>query len=103
MTPEDDPYTHLVNQTAIDMLHALLAYPPGDKRGVRALRGASHLLISQYGAEGGRDLAEVLAADLAEIMVMQAHIEGVTPSTFLDRWTHDVELPTTDDGPSATP
>jgi hypothetical protein len=91
---DDDPYSLLVDQTAADMVRALLVYPDGDEAGIDALRSASHLLTAQYGAAGLRDLAEVLAADMAELMTMLARVEGRAPLEVLDEWSHD-EPPST--------
>lgn len=71
----------------------MLVYPDADEAGVDALRSASHLLTEQYGATGLRDLAEVLAADMAELMMMLAHVEGRPPLDVLDEWTHDEPPP----------
>ena len=58
-----------------------------------ALRSASHLLIEQHGVAGLRDLAEVLAADMAKLMTKLARVEGRTPLEVLDEWSHDEPPP----------
>jgi hypothetical protein len=75
-----------------------MVYPDGSDEGLNALRSASYLVAEQYGLEGMRDLAEVLAADIEELMTGWARMERVNRLDFLDRWTHDEPMPH-DDGP----
>ena len=91
---DDDPYSLLVDQTPPPTWCARCSSTPdGDDAGVDALRSASHLLAEQYGAAGLRDLAEVLAADMAKLMTKLARAEGRTPLEVLDEWSHDEPPP----------
>jgi hypothetical protein len=90
---DEDHYSTLLTQTADDMVRALLTYPDGSHEGADALRRCSTLLVEEYGAVGILDLAEQLAADLAELMEVLAKVEGRNPLEVLDSWNHDEPMP----------
>jgi|SRR4051812_14219974 hypothetical protein len=88
-----DPYGDLLDATAADMVRAVLVYPNGTHEQTEALRVASTLVTEQYGVPGLRDLAEHLAADLAEAFEILARVEQRPAVELLDEWHHDEPPP----------
>lgn len=84
-----DPYAEVLDQAAADAVRVLLT-DPADGRAVRAVVG---YLGERFGPDAVRDLAEVLAADVAELMTVLAEIQGRAPHVLLDEWTHDEPRP----------
>lgn len=50
-------------------------------------------LADTHGPDAVRDLAEALAADMAELLGPFADANQRNPLTVLDEWAHDVPLP----------
>lgn len=57
------------------------------------LRQVTSWLADTHGPHAVRDLAEALAADLAELLGAFAAANQRDPLTVLDEWTHDLPLP----------
>jgi hypothetical protein len=90
-----DPYAEVLDQAAADAVRALLA-DPADGHTVRAVVG---YLGERFGPDAVRDLAEVLAADVAELMTVLGEVQGRDPHVLLDEWTHDEPRPDLADVP----
>ena len=93
MTGEDDVYAAVIRQAAHDAVCALLTAPPDSIAGSQALREVTTWLAAEHGAAAMIDLAEELAADLAEAFDAVAAAEGQTALAVLDSWFHDVPPP----------
>jgi len=101
MTCDDDVYAAVIRQAAHDAVRALLAAPPDSITGSQALREVTTWLAAEHGAAAVIDLAEELAADLAEAFDAVAAAESRPALTILDSWFHDVPPPpTTAPGPT---
>jgi hypothetical protein len=66
MTGDDEAYTAVIRQAAHDAVRALLSAPPDSMTGSQALRAVTTWLAAEHGTAAVIDLAEELAADLAE-------------------------------------
>ena len=93
MTCDDDVYAAVIRQAAHDAVRALLTAPPDSMAGSRALREVTTWLAAEHGAAAVTDLAEELAADLAEAFDALAAAEGRPALAVLDGWFHDVPPP----------
>ena len=93
MTCDDDVYTAVIRQAAHDAVRALLSAPPDSIAGSQALREVTTWLAAEHGAAAVIDLAEELAADLAEAFDAVAAAEGQPALAVLDSWFHDVPPP----------
>jgi hypothetical protein len=89
----DDVYAAVIRQAAHDAVRALLSAPPDSIAGSRALREVTTWLAAEHGAAAVIDLAEELAADLAEAFDAVAAVEGRPALAVLDRWFHDAPPP----------
>jgi hypothetical protein len=98
MTGDDDVYAAVIRQAAHDAVRALLSAPPDAIAGSQALREVTTWLAAEHGAAAVIDLAEELAADLAEAFNALAAAEGQPALAVLDSWFHDVPPP-----PAAAP
>ena len=98
MTGDDDVYTAVIRQAAHDAVRALLTAPPDSITGSQALREVTTWLAAEHGAAAVIDLAEELAADLAEAFDAVAAAEGQPALAVLDSWFNDVPPP-----PAAAP
>ena len=76
MTCDDDVYAAVIRQAAHDAVRALLSAPPDSIAGSQALREVTTWLAAEHGAAAVIDLAEELAADLAEAFDAVAAAEG---------------------------
>jgi len=76
MTRDDGGYAAVIRQAVHDAVHALLTAPPDSLAGLRALREVTMPLAAEHGAAAVTDLAEELAADLAEAFEALAAAEG---------------------------
>lgn len=92
MSP-DDEYSAVIDQSAADAVRALLVVPHASPEGARGLRQVTSWLADTHGPHAVRDLAEALAADLAELLGAFAEANQRDPLTVLDEWTHDLPLP----------
>ncbi|MDT7702962.1 MAG: hypothetical protein QOJ30_5287 [Pseudonocardiales bacterium] len=92
-----DLYAEVLDQAAADAVRALLA-DPADGHTVRAVVG---YLGERFGPDAVRDLAEVLAADVAELMTVLGEVQGRDPHVLLDEWTHDEPRPDLAEVPEA--
>ena len=72
----DGVYAAVIRQAAHDALRVLLAAPPASLTGSLALRQVTTWLGAEHGAAAVTDLAEELAADLAEALGALAAAEG---------------------------
>jgi hypothetical protein len=93
MPCDDDVYAAVIRQAAHDAVRALLAASPDSITGSQSLREVTTWLAAEHGAAAVIDLAEELAADLAEAFDAVAAAEGRPAPTILDRWFHDVPPP----------
>jgi hypothetical protein len=93
MTCDGDVYTAVIRQAAHDAVRALLSAPPDSIAGPRALREVTTWLAAEHGAAAMIDLAEELAADLAEAFDAVAAAEGRAALAVLDNWFHDAPPP----------
>ena len=100
MTCDDDVYTAVIRQAAHDAVRALLSAPPDSIAGSQALREVTTWLAAEHGTAAMIDLAEELAADLAEAFDAVAAAEGQPALAVLDNWFHDVPPPATAPGPT---
>ena len=102
MTCDDDVYAAVIRHAAHDAVCALLSAPLDSIAGSQALREVTTWLAAEHGAAAVIDLAEELAADLAEAFDAVAAAEGRPALAVLDRWFHDVPPPATAPGPTRT-
>ena len=86
-------YAAVIRQAAHDAVRVLLAAPPDSLTGSLALRQVTTWLVAEHGAAAVTDLAEELAADLAEAFDALAAAEGRPALAVLDGWFHDVPPP----------
>ena len=93
MTCDDGVYAAVIRQAVYDAVRALLTAPPDSPAGSRALREVTTWLAAEHGAAAVSDLAEELAADLAEAFEALAAAEGRPALAVLDGWFHDVPPP----------
>jgi len=93
-----DPYARIIRQAAHDTVHSLLTTPPDSLHGSQSVRAITTWLGDRHGPAAVRDLAEELAADLAEAFDTIAHAENRSPTEILDGWFHDHGLPDTTAG-----
>ena len=84
MTCDDDVYTAVIRQAAHDAVRALLTAPPDSIAGSQALREVTTWLAAEHGTAAVIDLAEELAADLAEAFDAVAAAEGRPALAVLD-------------------
>jgi hypothetical protein len=91
----DDAYSAVIDHAAVDAVRALLVHPHVSPQGAHELRRVTTSLADTHGPHAVRDLAETLAADLAELLAAFAEVNHRDPLTVLDEWTHDVPLPFT--------
>jgi hypothetical protein len=92
MTFDDGVYAAVIRH-AHDAVSALLTAPPDSLEGSRALCEVTTWLAAEHGAAAVIDLAEELAADLAEAFDALAAAEGRPALAVLDSWFHDVPPP----------
>ena len=90
----------MIRQAAHDAVRALLTAPPDSMTGSQALREVTTWLAAEHGAAAMIDLAEELAADLAEAFDAVAAAEGRPALAVLDSWFHDTPPPATAPGPT---
>ena len=83
----------MIRQAAHDAVRALLTAPPDSMTGSQALREVTTWLAAEHGAAAVTDMAEELAADLAEAFDALAAAEGQPALAVLDSWFHDVPEP----------
>ena len=102
MPGDDDVYAAVIRQAAHDAVRALLSAPPDSMTGSRALREVTTWLAAEHGAAAVLDLAEELAADLAEAFDAVAAADGQAALAVLDRWFHDVPPPPPATAPELT-
>src|SRR5688500_18085344 len=95
MTRDDGVYAAVIRQAVHDAVHGLLSAPPDSIAGSRALRQVTVLLAAEHGAAAVTDLAEELAADLAEAFEALAAAVGRSALFLVDSWFHDVPEPIT--------
>jgi hypothetical protein len=100
MTGDDEAYAAVIRQAAHDAVRALLAASPDSITGSQALRAVTTWRAAEHGAAAVIDLAEELAADLAEAFDAVAAAEGRPALAVLDRWFHDVPPPAAAPGPT---
>jgi hypothetical protein len=101
MTGDDDVYAAVIRQAAHDAVRALLTAPPDSIASSQALREVTTWLAAEHGPTAVIDLAEELAADLAEAFEALAAAEGQPALAVLDSWFHDAPPPpTTAPGPT---
>jgi hypothetical protein len=100
MTCDDDVYTAVIRQAAHNAVRTLLSAPPDSIAGSQALREVTTWLAAEHGGAAVLDLAEELAADLAEAFDAVAAAEGRPALAVLDRWFHDVPPPAAAPGPT---
>ena len=93
MTCDDDVYAAVIRHAAHDAVRALLSAPLDSIAGSQALREVTTWLAAEHGTAAVIDLAEELAADLAEAFDAVAAAEGQAALAVLDRWFHDVPPP----------
>ena len=93
MTCDGDVCAAVIRQAAHDAVRALLSAPPDSIAGSQALREVTTWLAAEHGAAAVIDLAEELAADLAEAFDAVAAAEGRPALAVLDSWFHDVPPP----------
>jgi hypothetical protein len=93
MTRDDRGYAAVIRQAVHDAVHALLTAPPDSVAGSRALRKVTMSLAAEHGAAAVTDLAEELAADLAEAFEALATAEGRSALAVLENWFHDIPEP----------
>jgi hypothetical protein len=93
MRCDDDVYAAVIRQAAHDAVRALLAASSDSIAGSQALREVPTGLAAEHGAAAVIDLAEELAADLAEAFDAVAAAEGRPALAILDSWFHDVPPP----------
>jgi hypothetical protein len=93
MTRDDGVYAAVIRQAVPDTVHALLTAPPDSVAGLRALREVTMPLAAERGATAATDLAEELAADLAEVFDALAGAEGRSALVVLESRFHDVPEP----------
>ena len=93
MTRDDGGYAAVIRQAVHDAVHALLTAPPDSLAGLRALREVTMPLAAEHGAAAATDLAEELAADLAEAFEALAAAEGRSAMVVLVSWFHDIPEP----------
>ena len=93
MTRDDGGYAAVIRQAVHDAVHALLTAPPDSLAGSRALREVTMSLAAEHGAAAVTDLAEELAADLAEAFEALAAAEGRSALVVLESWFHDIPEP----------
>ena len=93
MTWDDDVYTAVIRQAAHDAVRALLTAPPDSIAGSQALREVTTWLAAEHVAAAVIDLAEELAADLAEAFEALAAAEGRSALVVLESWFHDIPEP----------
>jgi hypothetical protein len=98
MTGDDGGYAAVIRQAAHDAVRALLATSPDSIAGSQALREVTTWLAAEHGAAAVIDLAEELAADLAEAFDAVAAAEGRPALAVLDSWFHDIPPPLTAPG-----
>ena len=92
-------YAAVIRQAAHDAVRALLTAPPDSLTGSLRLREVTTWLAAEHGAAAVTDLAEELAADLAEAFDALAAAEGRPALAVLDGWFHDVPaVPRADHG-----
>jgi hypothetical protein len=92
MSP-DDEYSAVIDRTVIDAVRAMLVVSHASPEAAHGLRQVTSWLADTQGAEAVRDLAEALAADIAELLGAFADANQLNPLTVLDEWAHDVPLP----------
>ena len=92
MDPDDENDTE-IDRAAGDAVRALLVVPHASPEGARGLRQVTSLLADTHGPNAIRDLAEALAADIAELLGAFAEANQCDSLMVLDEWTHDVPLP----------
>ena len=86
-------YAAMIRKAAHDAVCALLPAPPGSLTGSLALRQVTTWLVAEHGATTATDLAEELAADLAEVMDALATAQGRPDLAVPHGWFHDVPPP----------
>ena len=93
MTGDDGGYAAVIRQAVHDAVRALLTAPPDSLEGSCALRNVTTWLAAEHGAAAVTDLAEELAADLAEAFQALAAAENRPALAVLDGWFHDIPPP----------
>jgi hypothetical protein len=93
MTHDDRVYAAVIRRAVQDAVHALLTAPPDSAAGSRPLREVTMSLAAEHVAAAVTDLAEELAADLAEAFDALATAERRSALAVLDSWFHDVPAP----------
>ena len=91
MSP-DDEYSAVIDRTVTDAVRAMLVVPHASAEAARGLRQVTSGLADTPGPNAVRDLAEALAADMAELLGAFADANQRNPLTMLDEWTHDEPL-----------
>jgi hypothetical protein len=90
-----DAYDTVINHAAADAIRALLVHPHASPEAGRELRQVTTWLADTHGHDALRDLAETLAADIAELLGAFADANNRDPLDVLDEWNHDVPPPFT--------
>ena len=92
MSP-DEEYSTAIDHAVADAVRATLIVPHTSLQGAHQLRQVTTRLSATHGPVAVRDLAEALAADLAELLGAFAETHQRDPLAVLDEWTHDEPLP----------
>jgi hypothetical protein len=89
----DEVYGAVIRHAAHNAVRALLAAPADSVAGSRGVRAVTDWVAAACGPDAVRDLAEELAADLAEAFAALAAAERQPALSVLDGWFHDVPDP----------
>jgi hypothetical protein len=81
----------------------MLVVPHASAKAARGLRQVTSGLADTHGPDAVRDLAEALAADMAELCGAFADAHQRNPLIVLDEWAHDAPTPPNPDRRPARP
>jgi hypothetical protein len=84
-----DEYSTAIDHAVADAVRATLVVPHASVEGAHELRLVTTRLSDAHGHVAVRDLAEALAADMAELLGAFAQAHQCDPLALLDEWTHD--------------